>query len=1410
MSSVQADELNIKINLDVQSDATKRIGKIVSGIKTLKSTVGGADKLDSFATSINTLSKSFESLKDSKGAIATMEQSLSGLLGYLEKFDPAKYMSGLSGLNAVFDKLGKSMETFVRRAAGLQEAANGAMYIQNAAMSLNGISVPDDAKANLDKIADAIKRVSQYGTAFNNLTAGLKRLPEAVAGMNTSIDDKSFNTLNQTVARLNTALAGLNRESANAFTHVAQGIETLNKAGVNPDLANNMQAAADACNKFITAFGNGVSDEALERFYRLSDALQKVTEGYKSLNAAQRAANGGMRSMGGDSGIFGSITALIGKIPGGGNFATLTGEIGKLGGAVEGAASGAAAAFGVAAAAIGALVAAYKILKAWITDVNKVFAEHVEFLKKIGEAAIQLGSTLGSGAVEAFKKAGQAGKAFVSGIYGIAEAVGSLKDRMDDSFGSISKTVKGMAKALTKTLRMIFNTLTRMTIRKVLNAMFSQLKEALDRLVNYSRYAGTQFAKSMDMFATSSRYFGNSFMAMVSPIINAVMPVLDRLVDSLVNVMNHINEFISFMSGASTWTSAIKVPIKYATAAEKAAEKQKKLNNTILAFDELNRLNGDNKDDSSMEGVYEFKENPFGDWLTSIKDLDSLFGRLAASLKGFTANLKEMLASINWDSVYATAERLGQGIMSLFNILFGDPSLAKILGETFGKTINTAFHFAHGLIEEWAAADWAVSFTRFITSALESLDWGLIQGTITRLGERLAQYFNVIFDAKVMFKDVGTALSEGINAIIYGVQAFIEDFDFHDMGVSLGLLFENLFKGIDYDALFTTVAEGINGVFDSLAGWFETVDLSGIAESILTGLDNGLQKLDWEKINSSMRKIGTSLVNALNTVFGDTQFWADLGDTIGNGINAAIQLGRVLVENFNWDDFGESVGTALGDMLKKIDWLRLGSMTGELITGMFEAAGEFFKSLDGAKIAENMTAGLKKFLDSLDWDTIGESVKSIASSLGDMFNVWLSDKELWGKVGETLANALSTAIQGLATFLSELDPVETADSIITFFTNAIDKFIGDEKNVEALNNIISWAVSLVESLIEGWDTSGMYDKIKGFLEKINWDSLFGAVSKLMVTIALTKMRIEFDMFALKARVWVEEKFELLKGIVETFGDTILGVVSFILNPIASVIGSFLGDVIANIVIHFTQIKGTVETKLGEISTRVKAVWTTLKDNVTTIARALWTNITGVFDNIKNAISDKITQAKGIAETKFGEIKSRIISIVSSVREEVTRIVDRIKDAFNFEWKLPHLKLPHLVIDGWHDFFGASVPDFHVDWYKKAMNQGMILNGATIFGVNNNGGLMGGGEAGSEAVVGTDALSRMIQESVNSAMGTQNLASTVAGAVVNALAMADNSPTVDLTLNVDSETLYRMVRKGENSYNGRYRIIEGVT
>ena len=149
---------------------------------------------------------------------------------------------------------------------------------------------------------------------------------------------------------------------------------------------------------------------------------------------------------------------------------------------------------------------------------------------------------------------------------------------------------------------------------------------------------------------------------------------------------------------------------------------------------------------------------------------------------------------------------------------------------------------------------------------------------------------------------------------------------------------------------------------------------------------------------------------------------------------------------------------------------------------------------------------------------------------------------------------------------------------------------------------------------------------------------------------------------------------------------------------------------------------------------------------------LWSDFTGGFDDVFGVVSG------------FGDdVWNTITGTFEDVKNTVKNAIDKLVSFFDFDWSLPQLKLPHFSVSGGEAPWGfagqGSLPRVSIEWYKKAMDAPYILDSATIFGAA-NGQYLGGGEAGSELIFGTNKLMSMIKQAVG---GSKEIVINVYGA-----------------------------------------------
>lgn len=286
------------------------------------------------------------------------------------------------------------------------------------------------------------------------------------------------------------------------------------------------------------------------------------------------------------------------------------------------------------------------------------------------------------------------------------------------------------------------------------------------------------------------------------------------------------------------------------------------------------------------------------------------------------------------------------------------------------------------------------------------------------------------------------------------------------------------------------------------------------------------------------------------------------------------------------------------------------------------------------------------------------------------------------------------------------------------------------------NSIKEIAQAIADWFVEAWNT--LVETAKAI-----WNGLGEFFTGLWEGIKLVVETIWNGIVDFFTTIW-----EFIKALATAYFTALFNFYSTIFNGIKDVILTVWNAIKTFLENLWNGLKNTAESVWNAVSSFFTGLWNGIKNTVESIWNGIKNTVVGVWDAMKSK-----------AESIFNGIKSKVESVFNGIKSFLSPIVNWLKGIFNFDWHLPKIKLPHFSISGEFSLNPPSIPHFSIDWYKKAMRNGMIMNEPTIFGFDaKTGKFLAGGEAGSETIVGTANLMSMIKQAVETAIG--NLESTI--------------------------------------------------
>lgn len=421
-----------------------------------------------------------------------------------------------------------------------------------------------------------------------------------------------------------------------------------------------------------------------------------------------------------------------------------------------------------------------------------------------------------------------------------------------------------------------------------------------------------------------------------------------------------------------------------------------------------------------------------------------------------------------------------------------------------------------------------------------------------------------------------------------------------------------------------------------------------------------------------------------------------------------------------------------------------------------------------------------------------------------------------------LATAATILLTGMTTALSVVLALEAAAALLA--SGSVMALNGGVVALTGSTTLLTGAVTLATAAFVAFTAAtiaAFVPIVAGAASTLALDvalaalfatALLGTAGMVALAAAMLLVTTQVDEIATKAGEAGASLTSMVTGIdyvktaLDGFGSLIEGAVNSFISlftaaaPNAEAAGKAFGEAVTRgvetglsqmntkITTAFTTANQTVQTQSSQMGTKISTTFSTAESKVTGSMNKMRTSVqTGFtqmgtaattgssriesansrvessFDKMSSTATSKLGSMESTTNSKFSSMASKMQSEMSRAEQTVNSSIQRMQSAFanaRFQFN-QHIALPHFSMSGSFNAQTGQVPSVSVSWYRKAMMGGMILDSPTIFGYK-NGRFLGGGEAGSEAVVGTNSLKEMIVGAVTAAFGANQNQFAAAG------------------------------------------------
>ena len=645
---------------------------------------------------------------------------------------------------------------------------------------------------------------------------------------------------------------------------------------------------------------------------------------------------------------------------------------------------------------------------------------------------------------------------------------------------------------------------------------------------------------------------------------------------------------------------------------------------------------------------------------------------------------------------------------------------------------------------------------------------GGIGSVATAVGKTVAVGVGVASTAVVAMGKSAVSAYADYEQLVGGVETLFKD--------SAKTVIENASKayttaGMSANEYMSTVTSFSASLLQSLGG--DTEKASQVANRAITDMSDNANKM------------GTSMEMIQNAYNGFAKQNYTMLDNLKLGYGGTKEeMARLIEEASKMTDIQEKLGVTVdassmsfGNIVDAISVVQ--ESLGITGTTAQEASSTISGSIASMKGAwQNLLTGMGD--DTQDFGALIDQFVASVSTVGE--NLLPRIETVLGGVVKLVQGLAPKIIEKIPELVSQLLPsiitasvslIQAIVAIIPDLVNAIVEQIPlfIQGIVQIVSALVQALPTIIPALIDAFTSSGaelLSGLTTGLREKIP-EFLSNALPMLVDFTAELSNNIG---------VIVDAGLDLIVGLCEGLIDSLPVLIENIPQIVINIC-SIINDNAPKLIVTAIHLIGQLILGIIQaIPTLIQNVPKIIEAIVSVITAFNWLNlggnvVKGITEGIKNLPANLKGFAKnavdniknvftgggigGVVSNVFNGVKSSISNILSGALNVVKNAIKNIKDIFKFSWSLPNLKLPHFGVSpkGWKigDLLKGSIPKLSINWYAKAMNNPMIMTKPTIFGYDaGTGNLLGGGEAGSELVVGTNTLLSMIKSAVASVLG----------------------------------------------------------